>query len=149
MFQNAVTSRRSGVAIFADINKIITRFTKKISKDLRKVKRIRDYVPKKQSISVFLDITKFANFWWKNADISWTQEVCHVIHFFLSSLGKVWLCHVSSLQEMCDRILEGGDLFAPSIREQPQKCPFWIGLTRLPVKFEIPMWSAALVEKCW
>ena len=63
LFQNTVILRRSGVAIFADINKIITRFTKKISKDLRKVKRIRDYVPKKQSISVFLDITKFANFW--------------------------------------------------------------------------------------
>ena len=42
-----------------------------------------------QSISVFLDITKFADFWWKNADVSRSQ-VCHVIHiFFGSSLGKV------------------------------------------------------------
>ena len=43
-----------------------------------------------QSISVFLDITKFADLRWKNADVSRTQGVCHVIHiFFGSSLGKV------------------------------------------------------------
>ena len=45
---------------------------------------------KVQSMSVFLDITKFADFRWKNADVSRTQGVCHVIHiFFGSSLGKV------------------------------------------------------------
>ena len=43
-----------------------------------------------QSISVFLDITKFADFNWKNADVSRSQGVCHVIHiFFGSSLGKI------------------------------------------------------------
>ena len=43
-----------------------------------------------QSISVFLDITKFADFRWKNADVSRTQGVCHVIDIFSgSSLGKV------------------------------------------------------------
>ena len=43
-----------------------------------------------QSISVFLDIEKFAEFRQKNADVSRTQEVYHVIHiFFGSSLGKV------------------------------------------------------------
>ena len=51
-----------------------------------------------QSISVFLDTTKFANFQWKNADLSRTQEECYMIHiFFESSLGKVELCEVSSL----------------------------------------------------
>ena len=41
-------------------------------------------------MSVFLDIAKFANFRRKNADVSRTQTVCHVIHiFFGSSLGKV------------------------------------------------------------
>ena len=40
--------------------------------------------------SVYLDITKFADFWWKNADVNRIQEVCHMIHiFFVSSLGKV------------------------------------------------------------
>ena len=41
-------------------------------------------------ISAFLDITKLANFRWKNAGISRTQGVRHVIHkIFGSSLGKV------------------------------------------------------------
>ena len=43
-----------------------------------------------QSISVFFDMTKFTDFQLKNADVSRTQKVCHVIHiFFGSSLGKV------------------------------------------------------------
>ena len=33
---------------------------------------------------------KFADFGWKNADVSRTQELCHVIYiFFGSTLGKV------------------------------------------------------------
>ena len=39
---------------------------------------------KMQSLSVFLDIAKFADFRWKNTDVSRTQGVCHVIH-----IGKV------------------------------------------------------------
>ena len=43
-----------------------------------------------QSISVFFDMTKFTDFQLKNADVSRTQKVCHMIHmFFGSSLGKV------------------------------------------------------------
>ena len=43
-----------------------------------------------QSISVFLDITKFGDFRSKNADVSRSQGVCHVINiFFGSSSGKV------------------------------------------------------------
>ena len=43
-----------------------------------------------QSISVFLDITKFDDFRSKNGDVSRIQEVCHVFHeYFGSSLGKV------------------------------------------------------------
>ena len=42
-----------------------------------------------QSISVFSDIAKFADFQRKNADVSRTQGVCHLIHiFFGSSLGE-------------------------------------------------------------
>ena len=45
---------------------------------------------KMQPMSVFLDITKVANFQWKNADVSRTQDVCHMIYMvFGSSLGKV------------------------------------------------------------
>ena len=32
-----------------------------------------------QSIPVFPDILKIADFWWKNADVSRTQGLCHVI----------------------------------------------------------------------
>ena len=43
-----------------------------------------------QFISVFLDITKDADFRLKNTDVSRTQGVYHVIYiFFGSSLGKV------------------------------------------------------------
>ena len=43
-----------------------------------------------QSISVFLDIAKLADFRLKNADVNRAQGVCHMIHsFFGSSLGKV------------------------------------------------------------
>ena len=43
-----------------------------------------------QSISVFLDVGKFADFRLKSADISRTQGIFHVIYiFFGSSLGKV------------------------------------------------------------
>ena len=72
LFQVIFISRRSRVAIFADIIKIITMFIKTIS------------------ISAFLDIAKFADFQYINADASRIQGLCHVIHiFFGSSLGKV------------------------------------------------------------
>ena len=47
-----------------------------------------------QSTSVFLDIAKFADIWQKNADVSRTQGVCHVIHiYFRSSLGNCTKFH--------------------------------------------------------
>ena len=43
-----------------------------------------------KSISVFLDIAKYADFWWKNADVSRTQGVCHATHIFFGAfLGMV------------------------------------------------------------
>ena len=43
-----------------------------------------------QSIPVFPDIVKIDDFRLKNADVSRTQEVWHVIYVFIgSSLGKV------------------------------------------------------------
>ena len=39
-----------------------------------------------QSISVFLDIAKFADFRSKNTDVSRTQDMCHVIYIFLDLL---------------------------------------------------------------
>ena len=45
-FQNIFVSRRPGVAIFADIIKIVTMFIKTTLKGSRKVRRIRNYVSK-------------------------------------------------------------------------------------------------------
>ena len=43
-----------------------------------------------QSVSIFLDIAKSADFRGKNANVRETERVCHVIHIFLESyLGKV------------------------------------------------------------
>ena len=43
-----------------------------------------------QSIFLFLDITKFTDFWGKNTDVSRTQGVCHVIQMFFGwYLSKV------------------------------------------------------------
>ena len=53
--------RRPGIAIFADIIKVLAMFIITIYKDSRKVKINRNCI-KIQSISVFLDIAKVANF---------------------------------------------------------------------------------------
>ena len=74
LLQNTFILRRPGVAIFAYIIKIITRFIKIFSKDSRKVKRIRNYVPKWNLYLYFL-IKKYADFPWKNADVSRTESV--------------------------------------------------------------------------
>ena len=52
--QNSLTLRRSSVAIFTDIIIIVTIFIKKIFKDSRNVKRIRNYVSKCILYSYFL-----------------------------------------------------------------------------------------------
>ena len=45
-FQNTFILRKPRVAILADIVKIVTTFIKKIFRDSKKVKRIRNYVSK-------------------------------------------------------------------------------------------------------
>ena len=58
-FKKTLILRRSGVAIFADIIKIVTMFIKTILKDSRKVRRIRNYVSK-----------------WNLYLISWYSKIC-------------------------------------------------------------------------
>ena len=66
-------------------------------------------------ISAFLDIKKFANFRRKNADVSRTQGVRHMIHkFFESSLGKV-NCAKFHYCRICVTGFRVGDLFALSL----------------------------------
>ena len=81
---NIFILRRPGVANFADIIKILTMF-------IKKVRRFGSNVPiYLMYLSVFSDMTKFADFRKKSADVSRTQVLCHVVHiFFGSSLGKV------------------------------------------------------------
>ena len=75
-----------------------------------------------QSISVFLNVRRVVDFSGKNADVSRTHGLCHVINIFLGSfLGKVQLCKVSLLQDMCDRFQEGGDFLHPSSVSSPEK----------------------------
>ena len=89
LFQNTFILRRPRVTIFSEIIKIVTRFIKTFFKESKKVKRIRNYLPKCNLISVFLDIAKLAGFWWKNANVRRTQVLCHVIHtIFGSSLRQ-------------------------------------------------------------
>ena len=50
------------VVIFADIIKIVTMFTKTIFQDSRKLEKYEKLCIKMQSISLFLDIAKLADF---------------------------------------------------------------------------------------
>ena len=89
LFQITINLRKTKVAIFADIIKIITTFIKIILKVSEKVKRFRNY-GSKCNLHLFLDITKSASLGWKNSDVSRTQGVYQVIEiFFESSLDKV------------------------------------------------------------
>ena len=53
-FQNTFTLKRPGVAIFADIIKIVTMFVKTIIQDSRKVERIINYISKSNLYLYFL-----------------------------------------------------------------------------------------------
>ena len=85
-------------------------FIKTTFKESIKVKRITNYVwkCKMQPISLFPEITKLADFRWKNADVSRTHEGNQVIYIFSgSSLGKISLCHCRIVEYMW-QILESG-----------------------------------------
>ena len=59
-------------------------FIKTTFRDSKKLKESEIiYYSNVQSIYVFLDITKVADFRWKNADVSRTQEVYHVVYIIL------------------------------------------------------------------
>ena len=89
-----------------------------------------------QSIPVFLDVNKFADFRWKDARVSRYQAMCHVFFgsFFMSFLDLLKVRHNCAKFDHCRICLKDfreRGLFAPHptpIREQPQKCPSWIWL---------------------
>ena len=54
--------KKSWVAIFADVIKIVTMFTKKILRNILKNLKHYKLCVKMESVSVFLNIAKFADF---------------------------------------------------------------------------------------
>ena len=72
---NAFILRRLTIANFDDIIKIPIMFIKKY---LKTQKKLKELCVQMQSISVFLGIAKFSNFWSKNANVIRPQVLCHV-----------------------------------------------------------------------
>ena len=76
-FQNIFILRRAGVAIFADIIKIVTMFNKPALKDSRNVSKW-----------ICICIYWYSKIYW--FPVKKMLGVCHVIHIvFATSLGKV------------------------------------------------------------
>ena len=75
-----------------------------------------------QSIPVFLDIVKLADFRWKNADISKTQGVCHVINRFLDLLEEGVTVSIFFIVGYEWLILgRGGGFWPPPFLSSPKK----------------------------
>ena len=75
-----------------------------------------------QSLSVFLDKGKFADFWRKNADVNRNQRVCHVIQIFLDLL---WVRYNWTKFHHCRTCVtdfrEEGTFLHPSSASSPKK----------------------------
>ena len=130
LFQNSFILRRPGVAIFAEIIKIITKFIKKIFKDSRKVKRIRNYVSKCNLYLYFL-IQQNLLISEEKMLISAKLRGCVTwLIYFLDLLYVRYNCAKFHHCRICVTDFREAVAFLapPPIREQPQKCPSWIGL---------------------
>ena len=115
-------SRVPRVANFADIIKIAAIFIEATFEKSYKVKIIRNYLLK-CICTVFLNIKKVADLRWKNADVSRTLGVCHVIRifwvFFRQGITVSSFISVGSVWQILGR---GAFLTTPSpICEQPEK----------------------------
>ena len=101
---------------------------------LKKVKRIRMHF-----ISVFLDMAKFADFKWKNAKISRTQGVCHVIHMFLDLLWVRYNCAKFHHSRMCVTEFREEQLSTSACKNW-EKIIYIFNARRLTVLF-LKMWN--------
>ena len=133
LFQNTITLRRPGII------KIITRFIKKILKDSRKVKRIRNYVSKSNLKICWLLVKKCL--------CQQNPRVCVTgFIYFLNLL----LCQVSSLYDMCDSFY-GRGIFCP----QPPPSPHLWATLKMPIVnrvkevFHGKTWEGDLWKSCW
>ena len=80
--------RKPRVVNFADFIKIAIMFIKITFKDSKKVKQNRKYILKCNLYLYFLNITKVTDFRWKNADVTRTQGVRHMIYMFFIFFRK-------------------------------------------------------------
>ena len=76
-----------------------------------------------QSISVFLDTTKFSGSQWKNADVSRNQRVCHVIFTFFGSSLVRYNCAKLHNYSICETNLWEGGAFCPLFAPHPWAAP--------------------------
>ena len=127
LFQNTFILRRPGGDIFANIIKIITRFIKKIFKDSRRVKRVRNY----SQNGIYTCIFWYSKICWFPEEKCWCQQNSwcvsrdwYIFWIFFSYgitvlsfifVGYVW--QILGRRPLC-----------PLHLEQPQKCQSWIGL---------------------
>ena len=106
-------------------------FIKKITKDSRKVKRIRNYVSKSNLYMCFLIQQNLLIFGEKML-MSAELKVCVTwfIHFMDLPLVRYNCAKFHHCRICVPDFRKAGAQKAPlPIREQPQKSPFWIGLT--------------------
>ena len=83
-----------------------------------------------KSISVFLDIAKFADFRWK---MLMPAELKGCVTWFISFLDLLWVRYICAKFHHCRMCVtdfrEGGHFCPnPPICKQPRKSPSWIGL---------------------
>ena len=135
MLQNTFILRRPRVDNFADIIKIATMFIKTTFKGSKRVKRIRNYALKCNLYLYFLIKQRLLISGEKMlilAELKWC------IKWFMCCLDLSWVkynCVKFHQWRICVTDFREGDLFAPSIREQPRKGPSRIGL-KLNMRWE-------------
>ena len=117
--------RRAGVPILADIIKILTMFIITIYKDSRKVKINWNYVSKCTLYPYFL-IWQYLLIYREKMLIPAEFKGC--VMWFIYFLDLLWVKHNCATFHHCRICLTDFRDGAPSIREQPQKSPSWIGL---------------------
>ena len=125
LFKNTFLLRMSRVVYFANIFKIATTFIKTTFK--RHKKKLKE-LTSMQCILVFLDITKVADFEWKNPDVMLMSRWCHVC-FFWSSKSVLRFITAEYVEDILGSV---GGGFLPPYPWATQKRPI---LNRVKNKF--------------
>ena len=122
---------------------------KKIFKDSREFKKNEEFCAKMQSLSLFLDITKFPDFRWKTL---MSAEIRGCVTWFLYLFDLLWVrykCTNLHHCRICVTDVREWGLFWPPICEQPRKCPSLIGLTLNIFHTSLMLLFILWKGKCW